>query len=116
LVDYIADEEAKTGVQRTYRIMVCSSGVSAAYFFPKYFLLSGDDSEADFYLSSTRLGCDTEYDGDVIITVERDDAVLSVVKDRRRLRAIAPNRLARLDNQTVQRQHPGLADWGEFLE
>lgn len=116
LVDYVTDEEAKTGVQRSYRVMVCSSGISAAYFFPKYFLLSGDDSEADFYISSTRLGCDTEYDGDTIITVERDDAVLSVVKDRRRLRAVAPNRLARLDHQHVQRQHPGLAAEFDFLD
>jgi hypothetical protein len=112
LVDYVADEEAKTGVQRSYRVMVCSSGTSAAYFFPKYFLLSGDDAEADFYISSTRLGCDNEYDGDVIITVERDDAVLSVVKDRRRLRALAPERLARLDHRHVERHHPGLtSDW-----
>lgn len=117
LVDYVADEEARTGTRRSYSVMVCSSGTSAAYFFPRNLLLTGDDQKADFYISTTRLGCDDEYDGDTIVTVERDDAVLSVVKDRRRLRATAPDRLARLETPTVERHHPGLDAAGvDYLE
>ena len=110
LAAYIKDEEERTEISRVYRVMVCSSGTSAAYFFPKNFVLSGDEKSADFYISNTRLGCDKVFDGDTIITVERDDAILSLVKDRRRLRAMAPERLeARLVNrQPLSRQHPGV--------
>ncbi len=107
LVEYIKDEEERTEVSRQYRVIVCSSGTSAAYYFPKNLVLSGDERQADFYISNTRLGCDKIFDGDTIITVERDDAILSLVKDRRRLRAMAPERLeARLVEKT--RQHPGV--------
>jgi hypothetical protein len=110
LVDYIKDEEERTEVSRAYSVIVCSSGTSAAYFFPKNLVLSGDEKKADFYISNTRLGCDKVFDGDTIITVERDDAVLSVVKDRRRLLATAPERLeARLVETVMNRQHPGVA-------
>jgi hypothetical protein len=111
LVAYVKDEEERTEISRVYRVMVCSSGTSAAYFFPKNFVLSGDEKSADFYISNTRLGCDKVFDGDTIITVERDDAILSLVKDRRRLRAMAPERLeARLvSKQPLSRQHPGVA-------
>ncbi len=107
LVAYIKDEEERTEISRVYRVIVCSSGTSAAYYFPNNLVLSGDERQADFYISNTRLGCDKIFDGDTIITVERDDAILSLVKDRRRLRATAPERLeARLVERT--RQHPGV--------
>jgi hypothetical protein len=110
LVAYIKDEEERTEISRIYRVLVCSSGTSAAYYFPKNFVLATDEKKADFYVTNTRLGCDKVYDGDTIITVERDDAVLSIVKDRRRLRATAPERLeARLVERAVSRQHPGVA-------
>jgi len=110
LAEYIKDEEARTEISRVYRVIVCSSGTSAAYFFPKNLVLSGDEKKADFYISNTRLDCDKVFDGDTIITVERDDAVLSIVKDRRRLRATAPERLeARLVGREQTRQHPGVA-------
>jgi hypothetical protein len=93
-------------------VFVCSEGSSAAYFFPKDLKLAQNDQEADFYISVTRLGCDKEYDGDTIITVDRDDATLSVVKDRRRLRVMAPERLrAHLGvgaMTTADALHPGL--------
>jgi hypothetical protein len=108
LVAYINAEE-QLGPPPVYRIMVCSSGISAAYYFPKHFVLARHEREADFYISNTRLGCDAEYEGETIISVERDDAVLSVVKDRRWLRAMAPERLeARLKPVGFQRQHPGV--------
>jgi hypothetical protein len=109
LVAYIKDEEERTEISRMYGVMVCSSGTSAAYYFPKNLVLATDEKKADFYISNTRLGCDKIFDGDTIITVERDDAILSLVKDRRRLRAMAPERLeARLVEKVMNRQHPGV--------
>jgi hypothetical protein len=112
LVSYIKDEERETGTHKQYKVFVCSEGSSAAYFFPKNLKLAANEREADFYISVTRLGCDKEYDGDTIITVDRDDATLSVVKDRRRLRIMAPDRLnARLgagSMTTADALHPGL--------
>jgi 4-amino-4-deoxy-L-arabinose transferase-like glycosyltransferase len=107
---FVHDEERRTGVRRTYEVMVCAEGTSASYFFPKDLVLAKDPREADFYLSVTRLGCDKEYDGDTIITVSRDDAVLSLVKDRRHLRATAPERLEehRVPGAMVAAEHPGL--------
>jgi len=111
LAAYIHREEAKTGVHKTYQVLVCAEGTSAAYFFPKDLVLAQNARDADFYLSNTRLGCDKEYDGDTIITVSRDDAVLSVVKDRRRLRETDPSRLQehRVPGAMVEADHPGLA-------
>jgi hypothetical protein len=110
LAQFVHDEERRTGVQHTYQVMVCSEGSSAAYFFPKDLVLAKSPREADFYLSVTRLGCDKEFDGDTIFTVSRDDAVLSVVKDRRRLRAMAPERLEEhaVPGAMVAAEHPGL--------
>lgn len=111
LAAYVHDEEQRTGVAKTYQVMVCAEGTSAAYFFPKDLVLARNPRVADFYLSVTRLGCDKEYDGDTIITVERDDAILSLVKDRRRLRASAPGRLDAhpVPGAMVEAEHPGLA-------
>lgn len=109
LVAYIKDEEERTEISRMYSVIVCSSGTSAAYYFPANLVLASDEKKADFYISNTRLGCDKVFDGDTIITVERDDAILSLVKDRRRLRAMAPERLeARLVEKVTNRQHPGV--------
>jgi hypothetical protein len=112
LVAYLKDEEEKTGIHKPYKVFVCAEGSSAAYFFPKTLKLAANEREADFYISVTRLGCDKEYDGDTIITVDRDDATLSVVKDRRRLRLMAPDRLkAHLgvgSMTTADALHPGL--------
>jgi hypothetical protein len=109
LAGFVAEEEERTGIRRGYRVIVCSSGTSAAYFFPKNFRLAVTPQEADFYISVTRLGCDKEWEGDTIITVDRDNATLSLVKDRRRLRDAAPDRLtAGLRPGHAPYQHPGL--------
>lgn len=109
LAAFVATEPAGLRRPEPYRVLVCSAGTSAAYFFPPSLVLARDEFEADFYLASTRLDCDDEYDGDVIVRVTRDGAVLSVVKDRRRLRDTAPERLgARFSRPPPSRQHPGL--------
>jgi Dolichyl-phosphate-mannose-protein mannosyltransferase len=108
---YVQDEERRTGDHKTYQVMVCAEGSSAAYFFPKNLVLAHNEREADFYISVTRLGCDREYDGDTITTVARDGATLSVIKDRRRLRELAPERLEEhaVPGAMVEADHPGLA-------
>ncbi len=104
-------ESLPSGQHKTYKVLVCSSGVSASYFFPPYLSLTGTPREADFYIASTRLDCDDEYDGTEIVRVERDHAVLSVVKDRRLLKLTAP---ARLDPRgpVIEREHPMLVTAG----
>lgn len=93
----------------SFRVMVCSAGTSAAYFFPPGMTLARDEYEADFYIASTRLRCDEEYEGDVAAVVQRDGAVLTVVKDRRALRAAGRERLgARIRRTGTERQHPGI--------
>ncbi len=111
LAAYVKDEEARTGIHKTYRVLVCAEGSSAAYFFPPDLVLARDEREADFYLSVTRLGCDREYAGDTIITVDRDGTTLSLVKDRRRLQALAPDELEErpVAGRMVMAEHPGLA-------
>ncbi|MBL8701446.1 MAG: hypothetical protein JNK67_23915 [Alphaproteobacteria bacterium] len=109
LVELVASEGRGEANSGPYRVMVCSAGTSAAYFFPPSLNLARSEYEADFYIASTRLGCDEEYDGDIIAAVRRDGATLSVVKDRRGLRASAPERLgSRLAHRAPERQHPGL--------
>ena len=90
----------------SYKVAVCSSGVSASYFFPPYLEWTGNELEADFYISTTRLDCDDSLDGDPFITVEREGAVLSVVKDRRALKAFHPERL-KATGPSEERVHPG---------
>lgn len=94
----------------TATVFVCSEGSAAAYFFSPRLKSTGDDIGADFYLATTRLDCDKEYDGDTVISVARDGAVFAVVKDRRRLRAENPARLAHRDvaGALVAPRHPGL--------
>jgi hypothetical protein len=76
--------------------------------------MARDDYETDFYISVTRLGCDDAYQGDEIITVEREGAILSVVKDRRRLREEHPE-MMRVAGEADHRVHPGAIDPPETM-
>ena len=105
LTQYLERERGK-GRFKIYRVAVCSSGISASYFFPPFLKMARTDEEADFYVSVTRLNCDEAYEGDEIIAVEREGAILSVVKDRRRLREEHPERM-QVATPTDERVHPG---------
>jgi hypothetical protein len=113
LAQYLERERAG-GRYRVYRVAVCSSGTSASYFFPPFLKMARDDFETDFYISVTRLDCDDAYQGDEIITVERDGAILSVVKDRRRLREEHPERM-HVMAEPDRRVHPGAIDEPETM-
>jgi Dolichyl-phosphate-mannose-protein mannosyltransferase len=108
LTQYLERERAG-GRYKVYRVAVCSSGTSASYFFPPFLKMAKDDYETDFYISVMRLGCDDKLEGDEIITVEREGAILSVVKDRRRLREEHPERM-RVAGPPDIRVHPGAID------
>jgi hypothetical protein len=105
LTKYLERERGK-GRFKIYHVAVCSSGISASYFFPPFLKMAKTDEEADFYVSVTRLNCDDAYEGDEIIAVEREGAILSVVKDRRRLRQEHPERM-RVAGPPDERVHPG---------
>jgi hypothetical protein len=113
LSQYLERERAG-GRYKVYHVAVCSSGTSASYFFPPFLKMAKDDNETDFYISVTRLGCDDAFEGDEIITVEREGAILSVVKDRRRLREEHPERMQAAGPPEV-RIHPGAVDQPETM-
>jgi hypothetical protein len=105
LDDFVAREDA----QARYSVFVCAEGSSAAPFLSPQLRLADSDVAADFYLSTTRLGCDGEYDGKTILTVARDGAVFAVVKDRRGLGGRPDARMARpVPGALVAPRHPGL--------
>jgi hypothetical protein len=106
LVAKLQRERGPVGTIPTYHVAVCSSGISASAFFPSYLKLADSAEDADFYISVTRLDCDDELDGEEIVRVTRDDALLSVVKDRRALRVAHPERMRALGTVAV-RVHPG---------
>jgi hypothetical protein len=98
---------AKEGGRRPYTVFVCSEGSSAAPFLTPPLRLTGDDVSADFYLSTTRLGCDREYGGRTILEIGREGAVFAVVKDRRGL--TPADRFHRdVAGALVAPRHPGL--------
>ncbi|MBI1245754.1 MAG: hypothetical protein GC202_12165 [Alphaproteobacteria bacterium] len=98
---------AKEGGGRAYTVFVCSEGSSAAPFLTPPLRLAKDDVAADFYLSTTRLGCDREYDGKPIIEIGRDGAVFALVKDRRALSGAARAHRP-VTGALVAPRHPGL--------
>ncbi len=93
-----------------HTVFVCAEGSSAAPFLAPELEPTADDRAADFYIATTRLDCDREYEGETVLTVARDGAVLAVVKDRRAIKRDAPERLAArpASGALVAPRHPGL--------
>jgi len=80
------ESKIKRDPSRIFRAKVCSTYLSSMYYFPSYLRRTGKDWRADFYIATTRWGCDEALDGRVIAIVERYGVPLTVVKDRRHLR------------------------------
>lgn len=91
LATYVQDENGGKPIDRTYKVLVCAHPESAMYFLPKQFELTRSIPEGDFFIGLTLSGCNNSVDGQQIIRVERFGAILSVVKDRRDLKAPAVN-------------------------
>lgn len=73
---------------RTYTVGVCTTPHALEKVDIRYLKSTRDWRSADFIVPTTNGDCDQAADGRTIISIERDGAVLGVVKDRRaRMRA-----------------------------
>ena len=68
-----------------YSVAVCAEAFQGSAYLDKRFNITEDWVTADFYISSTNMNCDKVLKGKVIGTVERLNAPLAIVKDRRDL-------------------------------
>ena len=68
---------------RTYTVAVCTAPHVLDKFDIPYLKITKDWKTADFIIPTTNNDCDQLADGRTVITVERDGAVLGIVKDRR---------------------------------
>lgn len=71
--------------RQPFPVAVCAEPEQVDPWLGRAFTVTEDWNRADFYLSSTQMGCDRVMAGRVIGTVVRDGVVLAVVKDRRGL-------------------------------
>lgn len=66
-----------------YRVLVCPSPGSAAYYFPASLTLTDSLADADFYLASTHTYCRRPVAGETMFEVRRMGALLAFALDRR---------------------------------
>jgi hypothetical protein len=77
---------AREGVPaQGYTVAVCAEPLQAQVWLAPGLRATRDWWGADFYLSTTHMGCDQALQGRVVAQVERAGRVLAVVKDRRAL-------------------------------
>jgi len=70
-----------------YLVAVCAENIQGTAYLDNRFTVTKNWEAADFYLSTTNMGCDDVMKGTTIGEVERMGVVLAVVKDRRQLLA-----------------------------
>ncbi|MDO9234095.1 MAG: hypothetical protein Q8N02_05745 [Methylotenera sp.] len=87
LKNYIDAEQTKLPNKhnQVYSVAVCAEAFQGSAYLDKRFNITEDWVTADFYMSSTNMNCDKVLKGKVIGTVERLNAPLAIVKDRRDL-------------------------------
>lgn len=68
-----------------YLVAVCAENIQGAAYLDQRFSITRNWDEADFYLSTTNMGCDDVMQGNIIGEVRRMGVVLAVIKDRRDL-------------------------------
>lgn len=78
---YIGQVRFKPG--HIYSVAVCAEGFQVNDLLGPHFEVTPNWPSADFFLSSTQMGCDSALDGQIVATVERMGVPLAVVKDRR---------------------------------
>lgn len=83
LAAYLKAEYGADFPKRNFRVAVCGPPVSAAYFFPENFEFAKEREKADFFIAFTKDDCHKSLPGREILRVERMNALLSVVLDRR---------------------------------
>ena len=86
LTDRVRNETGGAGPAKPYKLALCTEIPSFFEFVPPgWFAVADKWSEGDFFVAPTQMACDRALDGDLIIVVERMNAQLAVVKDRRKL-------------------------------
>lgn len=84
LSEVIAEEEARTHRHRTYSVAVCAEPLAFEKLAPANMRWVTDWTRADFFIAPTQEDCDTLMTGPTVAEVERDGALLAVVKDLRK--------------------------------
>jgi hypothetical protein len=87
LEDYLQTAYGADFEEHEFTVAVCGPPISADYYFPPNFRFTRQRAEADFFIAFTKDNCDRSLPGRPVYQVERMGAVLSVVLDRRALRA-----------------------------
>jgi hypothetical protein len=87
LENYLRAEYGPDFEEREFTVAVCGPPISADYYFPQNFRFTRRRDEADFFIAFTKDNCDRSLPGRLVYRVERMDALLSVVLDRRGVRA-----------------------------
>lgn len=79
------DKEGGVPKNKIYKVAVCGPWSSAMIYLPpeNYEAVYANDLKADFFISTTRWGCQDMRIGKEILRIERMDAPLSIVKDCR---------------------------------
>ncbi|MCB5187543.1 glycosyltransferase family 39 protein [Methylobacillus caricis] len=70
-----------------YLVAVCAENIQGTAYLDNRFRVTKNWEAADFYLSTTNMGCNNVMNGKIIAEVERMGVLLAVVKDRRDLLA-----------------------------
>lgn len=79
------DAEPVQPQQKPYTVAVCAEAFQGQAYLDHRFVITENWVTADFFMSSTIMNCDKVLKGSIIHTVDRLDATLAVVKDRRSL-------------------------------
>lgn len=89
--------EPHTPGERRHLVAVCAEGFQINDVLDRRFEITHVWDAAEFYVSSTQMGCDDSLSGAVVATVKRMGVPLAVVKDRRPL----------LERQQLAKRAPG---------
>ncbi|MBK1839647.1 glycosyltransferase family 39 protein [Azospirillum sp. YIM B02556] len=84
LSEVIAAEEARTHRHRSYSVAVCAEPLAFEKLAPANLHWVTDWTRADFFIAPTQEDCDALMTGPTVAEVERDGALLAVVKDLRK--------------------------------
>ncbi|CAO3440643.1 glycosyltransferase family 39 protein [Azospirillum endophyticum] len=84
LSEVIAVEEARTHRHRSYSVAVCAEPLAFEKLAPPNLHWVTDWTRADFFIAPTQEDCDALMTGPTVAEVERDGALLAVVKDLRK--------------------------------
>jgi hypothetical protein len=86
LTAFIAAETGGRPPARPYLVSLCSPHESFYEFVPDgWFTPAEGWAQGEFFVAPTQMDCHARMPGEVVVAVERAGALLSVVKDRRRL-------------------------------